>query len=182
MSHVRLVQALVVDVEGVGVLHDELAAAQQAGTGASLVAVLGLNLVQVNRQILVGGVQVLDQQGEHFLVSGGQQHVGALTVLEAEEVIAVLVPAVRGLVGLAGQQRREVHLLRADGFHLFTDDVLDLAQYLQAQRQPGVHAGSGAANITSANQQLVAGNLGIYGILAQGAHEEIGKAKYHDSP
>ena len=72
VSHVRLVQALVVDVEGVGVLHDELAAAQQAGTGARLVAVLGLNLVQVDRQVLVGGVQVLDQQGEHFLVGGGQ--------------------------------------------------------------------------------------------------------------
>lgn len=71
--------------------------------GARLVAVLGLNLVQVDRQVLVGGVQVLDQQGEHFLVGGGQQHVGALAVLEAEEVIAVLVPAVRGLVGLAGQ-------------------------------------------------------------------------------
>ena len=72
MSHVRLVQALIVNVEGVGVLHDELAAAQQTRAGARLIAVLGLNLVQVNRQVLVGGVQVLDQQGEHFLVGGCQ--------------------------------------------------------------------------------------------------------------
>ena len=182
VRHVRLVQALIVNVEGVGVLHDELAAAQQTRAGARLIAVLGLNLVQVDRQVLVGGVQVLHQQGEHFLVGGRQQHVCTLTVLEAEEVIAVLVPAVSCLVGLAGQQCGEVNFLRANSVHLFTDDVLDLAQYLQAQRQPGVHAGGCAADVTGADQQLVAGDLGIYGVLAQSAHEEVGKAKYHDSP
>ena len=182
VRHVRLVQALIVNVEGVGVLHDELAAAQQARAGARLIAVLGLNLVQVDRQVLVGGVQVLHQQGEHFLVGGRQQHVCTLTVLEAEEVIAVLVPAVSCLVGLAGQQCGEVNFLRADGVHLFADDVLDLAQYLQAQGQPGVHAGGRAADVTGADQQLVAGDLGVYGVLAQSAHEEVGKAKYHDSP
>ena len=102
VRHVRLVQALIVNVEGVGVLHDELAAAQQTRAGARLIAVLGLNLVQVNRQVLVGGVQVLDQQGEHFLVGGCQQHVCTLAVLEAEEVVAVLVPAVGCLIGFAG--------------------------------------------------------------------------------
>ena len=182
VSHVRLVQALVVNVEGVGVLHDELAAAQQTRAGARLVAVLGLNLVQVNRKVLVGGVQVLDQQSEHFLVGGCQQHVGTLTVLETEEVVAVLIPAVSCLVGFAGQQCGEVNFLRANGIHLFTDDVLDLAQYLQAQGQPGVHAGGCAADVTGADQQLVAGDLSVYGVLAQSAHEEVGKAKYHDSP
>ena len=119
VRHVCLVQALIVNVEGVGVLHDELAAAQQTRAGARLIAVLGLNLVQVNRQILVGGVQVLDQQGEHFLVGGCKQHVCTLAVLEAEKVIAVLVPAVGCLVVFAGQQCGEVNFLCTDGVHLF---------------------------------------------------------------
>ena len=50
----------VVEVEGVGVLHHELAPAQDASARTSLVAVLGLNLVQRQRQVLVGRVQVLD--------------------------------------------------------------------------------------------------------------------------
>ena len=75
------VQAGVVEVEGVGVLHDELAAAQQARAGTCLVAVLVLDLVDVQRQVLVRGVQVLDQQGEHFLVRGGQQVVAPLRSL-----------------------------------------------------------------------------------------------------
>ena len=79
-------QAGVVDVEGVGVLHHELAAAQDAGPGPGFVAVLGLDLVQRQRQVLVGGVQVLHQQGEHLLVGRPEQVVGALAVLEPEEV------------------------------------------------------------------------------------------------
>ena len=43
---VRLGQALIVDVEGVGVLHHELAAAQQSGSRACFVAVLRLDLVE----------------------------------------------------------------------------------------------------------------------------------------
>ncbi len=42
---VALVQPGLVDIEGVGVLHDELAAAKQTGPRTGLVAVLGLNLV-----------------------------------------------------------------------------------------------------------------------------------------
>ena len=42
---VARVETGVVDVEGVGVLHHELAAAKQAGAGPRLVAVLGLDLV-----------------------------------------------------------------------------------------------------------------------------------------
>ena len=96
------VQALVVNVEGVGVLHHELAAADQAGARTSLVAVLRLNLIQRGGQVLVRGVHVLHQQGEHFLVRGGQKVVAALTVVELEQRRAVLFPAVRGLVGFCG--------------------------------------------------------------------------------
>ena len=82
LSLVGGVQTLVVNVEGVGVLHDELAAADQTGTRAGLVTVLRLNLVQRGGQVLVRGVHVLHQQGEHFLVRGGKQVVAALTVVE----------------------------------------------------------------------------------------------------
>ena len=46
---VALVEPGLVDVEGVAVLHDELAPAQQAGAGPGLVAVLGLDLVDRQR-------------------------------------------------------------------------------------------------------------------------------------
>ena len=86
MPLVRLRQTLVVQVEAVRVLHHELAAAQQPGTRAGLVAVLGLDLIDDERQVAVRVVEVLHHQGEHLFVGRREQHVGAPTVLQAEQV------------------------------------------------------------------------------------------------
>ena len=172
-------QAGVVDVEGVGVLHDELAAADDAGSGAGLVTVLGLDLVDDGRQVLVGGVEVLDREGEHLLVGGGQQVVPVLAVAELEQGGAVVVPAPGGLIGLGRQESREVDLLAAHGVHLLAHDVLDLAQRPQPQRQPGVHPGSGPADVAGAHEQSVAGDLGVGRVLAQGSDEGGGESVQH---
>ena len=169
---VGLLEPGVVDVEGVGVLHDELAAAQQPGAGTRLVAVLGLDLVDRERQVLVGRVEVLHHEGEHLLVRGTEQVVGALAVLEPEDVGAVVRPASARLVGLLGQQRRERQLLGADLVHLVADDVLDPAEDAEPQRQPRVDAGCGTADVAGADEQLVARHLGVVGVVAQGAHEQ----------
>ena len=166
------VEAGVVDVEGVGVLHRELTAAQDTGPGTRLVAVLGLDLVDRQRQVLVGGVQVLHHQGEHLLVGGAEQVVVALAVLQPEDAVAVLGPASARLVGLARQQCREQQLLGADRVHLVADDLLDLAQHPEAQREPGVDAGSGPADVAGADEETMARDLGVRRIIAQGADEE----------
>ena len=66
-------------------------------------------------------------------MGGAEQVVGALAVLEPEDAVAVLGPPAGRLVGLAGQQRGEQQLLRADRVHLVADDVLDPAQDPQAR-------------------------------------------------
>ena len=173
------VQAGVVNVEGVGVLHDELAAAQQAGPGARFIAVLVLDLVEAQRQVLVRGVQVLDQEGEHFLVRGGQQVVGTLAVLEPEQAFAIFGPAVGGLVGFPRQQGREVHFLGADRRHFLADDGFNLAQHAEPQRQPGVDAGRRAPDVAGPDEEPVAGHLGVDGIFTQGAQEKLGQSCDH---
>ena len=179
LSLVGGVQSLVIDVERVGVLHDELTAADQAGARAGLVAVLRLNLVKGGGQVLVRGVHVLDEEREHLLVRGGQQVVAALTVVELEQRRAVLFPAVRCLVGVSGDQAREVHLLCTHRVHFLADDVLDLAQRTQAEGQPRVNAGGTAANVTGANQQLVGIDLGVSRVLTQSSQEESREISKH---
>ena len=161
---VGLAHAFLVDGEGVGILHDEFAAANQTGARAELVAVLGLDLVQ-------GDGQVFDQKGEHLLVGGGQQVVGLVTVLETEDVVAVFLPAVGGLVRLARQQSREVHFLSTDAVDLLTNDGFNLVEHLETQRQPGPDAGRSLADVAGTLQQFGRIDIGIGGILAQGAQE-----------
>ena len=176
---VRRVQPLVGDVEGVAVLHHELAAADQARAGTRFVAVLRLDLVEPHGQVLVRRVQVLHHEGEHLLVRRPEQVVVALAVLEPEDAVAVVGPAAGRLVGLARQQRRELQLLRADRVHLVADDLLDLLVDPQAQRQPGVDAGRRATDVARAHQQPVARDLGVHGVLSEGPHEQLRHSQYH---
>ena len=169
---VGLGEPLVGEVERVRVLHEELAAAQDARPRPRLVPVLRLDLVEDHRVVLVGGVLALDELGEQLLVRGAEQVVAALAVLEPEDVGPVLGPAAGGLVGLAGQQRGQVDLLGADGVHLRAHDVLDAAQHLQAQRQPRVDPRGDAADVTGADEQLVARYLRVGRVVAEGAQEQ----------
>ena len=68
MSLVGLVEPFLSDIKGIGIHHDELTTAQDAGTRTSLVAILVLNLIEAQWQVLVRGVQVLDHEGEHLLM------------------------------------------------------------------------------------------------------------------
>ena len=100
-----------------------------------------------------------------------QQIVGFMTVLQSEDVVAVFFPTVGGLIRLARQQAGEMNLLGVDGGHLLTDDVLDLVQNGQAQRQPGPDARGGLAQVAGALQELVRHDVGIGRVLAQGTQE-----------
>ena len=179
VGEVHRPKAVVVDVEGVRVLHDELAAAQDAGAWAGLIAVLGLDLEQQHRKVLVGAVLPLHRQGEQLLVGGTQQVVVVATVFEPEDTVPVFRPPVRRLVRSARKQRREEDLLAADRRHLLTDDVFDLAQHPQTQRQPAVQPRSDRPDITGPDQQLVAGNFGVGRVVAQGAEEQLRHAGDH---
>ena len=90
---IAFVQAGGVDVEGVGVLHDELAHAEQAGLGARLVAELGLNLVPDLRQLLVTAELIARDGGHDLFVGHAQGELGAFAILQAEEVVAEDGPA-----------------------------------------------------------------------------------------
>jgi hypothetical protein len=172
MQLVRALEALVIQVERIGVLHHELATAQHAGPGPGLVPILGLDLVQDDRVVLIRGVLALHHLGEQLLVRGSEQVVQALAVLEPEDVVAVLGPAPGELVLLAWQQRGEQQLLAAHPVHLLADHPRDVVQDDLAKRQPAVDARRDPADVSGPYQQLVAGHLGVRRILAQGAQEQ----------
>ncbi len=111
-AHVGVVHRLVaarravpVGVEAVGVLHHELAGAHEAEARADLVAELGLDLVEIDGELLVGVDLARGEVGDHFLVGRPEQPVGVLAVLDLEDhvlhggVAAGALPQLGGVQG-----------------------------------------------------------------------------------
>jgi hypothetical protein len=63
--------------------------------------------------------------------------------------------------------------------HFFVHDALDSLTNPKAHRQPSEHTRCLAADIPSAVQPFMAGNIRISGVFAQRSHEEVGEAFRH---
>ena len=90
MELVAAVEPRLVGVAAVAVLHDELADADQAASGARLVAELRLEVVDDQRQLTVALHDVAQQLGDDLLVGHGEHHVAPGPVLEARHLGADL--------------------------------------------------------------------------------------------
>ena len=77
---VGLGQGVVVQVEGVGVLHQELARPHDPEARADLVAELGLDLVEVDRELLVAAQLVARQVGDDLLVGRAEAELPLVAV------------------------------------------------------------------------------------------------------
>jgi hypothetical protein len=168
--------AFVGEVEGVGVLHQELARAHHAEARADLVAELGVDLVEVDRQLPVAAQLLAREVGDHLLGGGRVAVVGFLAVLDLQQLAAELLPAPGFLPQLARLHGRHHHLERAGAVHLLAHDRLHLAQHAQAQGRPGVEAGGKLADHAGAQHQPVAGDLGVAGDFTGGVEVERGQA------
>ncbi len=169
------VEACLVDVEGVGVLHDELPDAKEAGLGARLVAELGLNLVPDLGELLVAAKLLAGDVGDDLFVGHGEAEFGAFAVFEAEHVLAHAGPAAAGLPELLRIEGGEQELL-TDAVHLFAHDGDDLVDGAVAEEEVAVDSGAELADVTGAEEELVAGDFGVCGGFAEGGDEELGPA------
>ena len=176
MRVIALPRALLVEIEAVGVLHQELAAAHHAEAGAHLVAELPLDVVERARQIAVALGGIAEDGGDHLLVGRPEEHLALVPVRDPQHfrpigvVAAGLAPQVGRLDG------RHQQLDRAGPVLLLAHDLLDLAEHAMAQRQPGIDAGGGLPDQPGAQHQLVADDLGVGGRFLGDGQEVAGKA------
>ena len=177
---VRVVHVLVgvlevvgVGVERVRVLHQELAGAQQPEPGPELVAVLPVDLVEVDGQVAVAGVLAGDERGDHFLGGGREAEPGVLAVVEPEHERPVRSVASGAGPQVHGLDDGEGDLLGAGGVHLLAHDPLDAGQDPAPEGQPGVDAAGDPADAPGAEEEPVAVGLGVGGVVAQGAQEQL---------
>ena len=168
-------RTLAVEVERVGVLHQELAAAHRAEARPHLVAELPLDVVEVERQVLVRLHVGAEDVGDHLLVGRTVEHVALVPVLDAEHLLAVgvVAPALAPEVGRL--ERRHEQLDGAGAVLLLLDDLDDLLQHLVAERQPGVAPGGLLLDHPRPQHELVGDDLGFLRSLPEGGQEVAGK-------
>ena len=154
--------------EGVGVLHDELPAAHEAKARAELVAELILNLVKRHGKLFIRTQLVAHEVGEGLLVGGAEDEVALVAVVQAHKLGAIRAVAARLLPKLGRGDDGDLDFLGADALHLVADDILDFLDDAPAKRKVAVQAGSSLADHTGTEQELMAHELGLGGILLEG--------------
>ena len=155
-------------MERIRVLHREFARPHDAEPRPDLVAELGLDLVEIDRQLAVALELAARDVGDHFLVGRAVAVHAVVAVLDAQQLGPVLFPAARFLPQLGWLHGRHQHLERARPVHFLAHDLLDLAQHPQADGQPREQAAGQAPDQAGAQHELVADHLGIGRNVAQG--------------
>ncbi len=164
-----------VDIEGIGVLHQEFAPAHDAEARPLLVAKLPLDMVEVLRQVAIGTDIRTEDLRDHVLVGRPVEQFALVPVFYAQHLWAVSVVAA-GLAPEIGElQGRHEQLDRPGPVHLLTDDLRDLLQHPEAERQPGIDARRLLPDHACAQHQPVRDDLGLFRIFAENGQEIAGK-------
>ena len=171
-----MLRAGLIEVERVGVLHQEFAAAHQAEARAHLVAEFPLDVIEVERQILVGAHIGAEDLRDHFLVGRPVEHLALVPVLDAQHLLAIGVVAVALAPQIGRLDGRHQKFDGAGAVLLLAHDGADLLQHAEAERQEGINAGGLLADHAGAQHQPVRDDLGLARRFAQDGQEIAGQA------
>ena len=172
---------IAVDVEAVGVLHQELTAPHHAEARADLVAELPLDVIEHLRHVAVGSREGAENLGDHLLVGGAEEHVPAVPVGDPQHLLAVVIVAPGLPPEIRGLDRRHQERDGPGKLLLLMDNLLDPAQHLVAERQPGVDPRSFLTDHARSEHEPVADDLRLRrGLLEDG--QEISAQAHGFSP
>ena len=164
-----------VEVEAVGVLHQEFAATHHAKAWPHLVPEFPLDVVKEFGQIAVALYRGANNLGDLLLVGRAVQHLTVVPVADAQHFLAVIVVAAALAPQLCRLDRRHQDLQRAGAVLLLAHDLLDLRQDTQPERQPGIDPGARLADHPGAQHQPMRDDLRLARVLSQQRQEVFGK-------
>ncbi len=172
MGPVLDVEAGLVGVEAVGVLHGELAGADHPGTRARVVTPLDLDLEDQLGQLAVGADLARGEARHHLLVGHGEHHLPVAPVPQPGQLGADLLvpPTLLPQLGRVHDRERDLHA--ADGGELLAQYLLYVHHRPPAEGQVGEHTLAELAHVAGAEQELVTRRLDPGGRLPQRLTEQ----------
>lgn len=178
---IGLVQRFERRVKAVGVLHQELAGAEDSEPRTLFVAEFRLNLKQVQRQLAVAADELRDEIGDDFFVRRAEGEVGlavASALLPIEQDVAEGFLATGADEEVDRLQRGHVDFDGPGGFHLLADNGFGFSQSLPAQRQVGVAAGHELPDQSGSQHELVAGDFRVRRNFLHRRDQSLGPARH----
>ena len=134
LRRVALLQAGLVDVEAIRVLHHELADTEKPRARSRLVATFRLEVIDDLRHLFVA-LDLLHRMEMHeLLVRVAHHELTAVVVFRAERDGLEHVPSAGLLPQLRRSEDGHLHLLRADPILFLADDLLDLLLHAEPER------------------------------------------------
>ena len=168
-----------VDIERIGILHQELAGTHRSEARPDLITELQLDMIEVQRQIAIRPHIAAEDVGDHFLIGRTVKHRPVLPVCYAQHLLAVIVVATTFLPEFGRLNCRHQNLDGARAVLLFADYRVDLLQYAFAQRQPGVDAGRLLADHPRSQHQPMGDDFRFLGVFFQNRQEVAGQAHFY---
>ena len=147
------------EVKVISILHQKFAPTHDAKARAYFIPEFPLDLVHGQRQIFVAADMRAENVGDELFGGGREQHVAIVTIGDAQHfgpigiIATTLAPQIRRLDGW--HQHRQVACTQL----FFVNDILDLAQHLEAKRQPRINSGTGLFYHASTQHQPMADDL-----------------------
>ncbi len=169
-------QAVAAGVEGIGVLHQELARAHDAEARADFVAEFHLDLIKADGQLPIAFDFAARDVGDDFLVGGAEAEIALVAILDLEHLRAEHRPAPGFFPQFRGLDCGHQEFDRAGAVHFLAYHRLDPAQHPQAQRHPGIQARSQTLDESGAQHQLVADEFGVGRGFLGGGNEKLAGA------
>ena len=163
-----------VAIERVGVLHRELSAPHHTESRPSLVAKLGLDVIEIFRQGAVASKFLPRNVGDHLFAGGLDDEIAFVPVFDAQQFGPHLLEA-SGLLPQFGRLHHGHQQLHGAGpIHLLANDGFNSPNHAQAHGHVGVDARAEALDHAGANHQFVADHLSVGGCLFQRRNKELG--------
>ena len=173
---IGMLGAGLIDIERVRILHQKFTAAHQAEARTHLVAEFPLDVIEVERQILVRADIGAEDIGDHFFVCRTEEHIALVPVLDAQHFLPVRIVAAALAPQVGRLHGRHQQFDSAGAVLLLTHDGAYLVEHPQPQRQERVNARGLLPHHAGAQHQAVRHDLRLARRLAQNRHEVAGQA------
>ena len=135
---------------------------------------LPLDVVQNSREVAVALDRSLEDRGQHVLVGGPIDELSVLTVADPQHLRAISVVTAGRLPIIGGLERRHQQLLRTCAVLFLPNDLFDLLEDPESEREPRVNPRSRLPHQACPQHQLVADDLSVCRALLEDGKKGAG--------